>query len=403
MDVVDLAILAAREVVARAALDPATLALSLFGTVAPAPKAPNLGREVVLACSWPASISGHTVNMACVSSLEALATGARGLLLGEGTAALVGGAESLSNIPVTLSRRAAQSLQELGRAKSVKAKLAILSRLRLKDLAPVPPSIAEYSTGQSMGQACEKMARENEISRRAQDEIALLSQQRAWTATEEGYLAPQLAEVIPPPDYKALIDRDGTLRPTTSAADLAALKPVFDREYGTLTAGNSSPLADGAVALLLMTEERALAEGYAPLGYLRSWATFAVAPGEQLLQAPAYAIPLALDRAGMSLADVNLFEMHEAFGAQLLSNLKALASANFGRRELGRAGAVGEVDLDRLNVGGGSIAFGHPFGATGGRLVLQLLYELRRRGLGVGLAVSCAAGGLGSALVVERS
>jgi acetyl-CoA acyltransferase len=235
------------------------------------------------------------------------------------------------------------------------------------------------------------MARENDISRRAQDEIALLSHQRAAAAAEDGRLALQIAPAFPPPGYDKAVTRDNGVRADSSVEALAKLKPVFDKRYGTLTAGNSSPLTDGGSAVLLMSEEKAKALGYVPLGYIRSYAFTALNPGDQLLQGPAYAAPAALDAAGLKLADVDLVEMHEAFAAQILSNLKAFASKKFAER-----------DLDRFNVTGGSIAIGHPFGATGARVVTQLLYELRRRQKNLGLVTVCAAGGVGFAMVVER-
>jgi acetyl-CoA acyltransferase len=183
---------------------------------------------------------------------------------------------------------------------------------------------------------------------------------------------------------------------------LAALPPVFDKRYGTLTAGNSSPITDGASAVLLISEERARSLGLEPLGYVRSYAFAALDPASQLLQGPAYAAPLALDRADLALADVDLVEMHEAFAAQILSNLKAFASPRFARDELGRSAPLGEVDFERFNVNGGSIAIGHPFGATGARVTMQLLYEMRRRDVELGLMTVCAAGGVGFAMVVER-
>ena len=266
----------------------------------------------------------------------------------------------------------------------------------------MPPAIAEHSTGLTMGEACEKMAKENDISRRAQDEIALLSHQRAAAAAAEGRLGRQLVPVFPPPGYDRPVTADNGVRATTTLAALEELRPTFDRRFGTLTAGNSSPITDGGAAVLLMSERRARTAGLRPLGYLRSWAYAAFDPAGQLLQGPAYAAPVALDRAGLRLADIDLVEMHEAFAAQVLSNLKAFASPRFAREALGRSAPLGVVDLDRLNVNGGSIALGHPFGATGARLIIQLLEELARRGLQFGLITVCAAGGHGFAMVVER-
>jgi acetyl-CoA acyltransferase len=402
LDVVDLASAATAELIARTGVDPQEIDLSVFGVVVPALNAPNLGREVIFRTSLPMSIPGVTVNLACASSTRAMTFAAESILAGESTVALAGGAESLSNVPIQFSRRAAHTFMQLAKAKTLAQRIKVLSALRPGDLAPVTPAIAEYSTGMSMGEACEKMAKENDISRRAQDEIAQMSHERAAAAIADGRFAAQIAPVFPAPRYDEAVMVDNGVRPDSTVDALSKLKPVFDRKYGTLTAGNSSPLTDGGSAVLLMSEERAKALGYTPLGYIRSYAYAAVDPGEQLLQGPAYAAPSALDGAGLKLSDIDLVEMHEAFAAQILSNLKGFASAKFAQDELGRGGPLGEVDFAKLNVTGGSISIGHPFGATGARVVMQLLYELRRRGQNLGLATVCAAGGVGLAMVVER-
>lgn len=403
MEAVDLAGVAAAELVTRSGIDPSELDLSVFGVVVPSQQTPNLGREVVFRASLPMSLPGTTVNLACASANRAIVSVAEAILLGEAEVGLAGGAESLSNVPLQFRRQAARRFVALSRARSAAERLAIGARFRLRDFAPVPPAIAEYATGLSMGEACEKMAKENAISRRAQDEIALLSHQRAAAAQAEGRFAGQIVATFPPLTYDRAVLSDRGVRPDTTAEALAALPPAFDRRFGTLTAGNSSPLTDGGSAVLLASEKKAKALGIAPLGFIRSYAFAAVDPGGQLLQGPAYAVPLALDRAGLTLADIDLVEMHEAFAAQVLSNLKAFASPRFAREELGRSAPLGELDLERVNVNGGSIALGHPFGATGGRLTIQLLAELKRRNLQLGLLTVCAAGGHGFAMVVERA
>jgi len=402
MDSIDLAGVAAGELVARTGIDPAEIDLSVFGTVIPQVNAPNLGREVVFRTGLPMDIPGTTVNLACASSNRAICFGAEAILTGECEVVLAGGAESLSNVPILFSKRASRRFMELSRAKSLPAKVSTLAQLRPADLAPVAPAIAEYTTGMTMGEAAEKMAKENDVSRRAQDEIALMSHQRAAAATEDGRMGEMLATTFPPPRYDQAVAADNGVRSDTSMEALGTLKPVFDRRYGTLTAGNSSPLTDGGSAVLLMSEEKAKSLGFEPLGFIRSFAFTALDPGGQLLQGPAYAAPLALERAGVELSDMDLVEMHEAFAAQILSNMKAFASKRFAEKELGRSKPVGEIDLERFNVTGGSIAIGHPFGATGARIVTQLLYELRRRGENLGLVTVCAAGGMGHAMVVER-
>ena len=402
MDVVDLAGVAAAELIDRLEIDPAAIDRSIFGVVVPALHAPNLGREVVFRAALPSATPGSTVNLACASSNRAIADGAASILIGHSEVVLAGGAESLSNVPIQYSKRASRRLMEFSQAKSLRQRIGVISKVRPGDLVPVPPAIAEYTTGMSMGQACEKMARENDISRRAQDEIALMSHQRAAAAIEAGWFDDQIVPTFPRPRYSEAVGRDSGVREDASLEALAELRPVFDRRYGSLTAGNSSPLTDGAAAVLLMSESKASALGCEPLGYIRSFAFAALDPGSQLLQGPAYAAPMALDRAGLKLSEMDLVEMHEAFAAQIVSNLKAFASPRFARRELGRSEPLGEIDFDRFNVTGGSIAIGHPFGATGARVTMQLLHELRRRDLGLGLMTVCAAGGVGFAMVVER-
>jgi acetyl-CoA acyltransferase len=400
LDAVDLAGVAAGEAVARSGVDPAEIDLLIAGIVVAPLHAPNLGREVVFRAALPESIPGTSVNLACASSNRAIVSGAEAILLGEAEVVVAAGAESLSNVPIAFSKRAAGKFQALAKARTAGARLAALGRFRPRDFAPVPPAIAEYSTGLTMGESCEKMAKENGVSRRAQDEIALLSHRRASAAEAEGRFADQIVPVFPAPGFAA-VAKDNGVRADTTLEALAALKPVFDRRFGTLTAGNSSPITDGGSAVVLASEARARSLGAPVLGYIRSWAWFAVPPGGQLLQGPAYAAPLALERAGLTLADIDLVETHEAFAAQVLSNLKAWASAKFAAEELGRSAPIGEVDLDRWNVNGGSIALGHPFGATGARVTMQLLSELARRGKQLGLLTVCAAGGHGFAMVVE--
>jgi acetyl-CoA acyltransferase len=285
------------------------------------------------------------------------------------------------------------------KARSVGDRLKAFSRIRPAHLKPIAPAIAEPTTGLTMGQSAEKMAQENGISRESQDAWALRSHRLAAAGTEDGRLTRELAPVY---FQGTAITRDNGIRSDTSAEKLAALKPVFDRKYGSVTAGNASPLTDGASAVLLMSEEKAKALGITPLGYIRSWAYSALAPSAQLLQGPAYAAPVALDRAGVSMKDIELLEMHEAFAAQVLSNLQALDSDTFANKELNRSAKVGIPEDSRINVMGGSIAIGHPFGATGGRLTTTLLRELKRRGQNLGLLTVCAAGAMGFSMVVER-
>ena len=253
-----------------------------------------------------------------------------------------------------------------------------------------------------MGGSAERMAKANGISRDDQDAWALRSHELAAAGTEDGRLTAEIVPVYVPPAFEQVVTRDNGIRTDSSLEKLAKLRPVFDRKHGSVTAGNASPLTDGASAVVLMNGDKAIAEGIQPMGWIRSWAWTALDPAGQLLQGPAYAAPLALDRAGLTMKDIGLMEMHEAFAAQVLSNLQALSSKEFAQGELGRSEPVGHPDIERINVMGGSLSIGHPFGATGGRLTMTLLNEMDRRDVEFGLITVCAAGGLGFAMVVER-
>lgn len=391
-----------QELMQRTELDPAELDSVIFGQVIPGLTAASIAREVVLTAGLPRRVEAYTVARACATSLQTLVSAANAIALGQADVVIAGGTESMSDPPIFTSRPLARALAESSRARTLAARLKPFQKLSPKDLVPVPPAIAEYTTGLSMGESAEKMAKENGISRKAQDELALASHQNAARAWKEGAFEAEVMHLAVPPKYSTIADKDNLVREDTSLEALGALKPVFDRKYGTVTAGNASPLTDGAAALLVMSEEKAKALGYEPLGFLKAHAFAATDPADQLLQGPAYAAPIALDRAGMQLADFDLIEMHEAFAAQLASNLQAFASKSFAEK-LGRAAPLGEVDRTKLNVNGGSIALGHPFAATGARLVHQALQALKRRGLGTALVTACAQGGQGAALVLERA
>ncbi len=288
------------------------------------------------------------------------------------------------------------------KAKDPMSKLKAFGDLKARDLLPNPPAIAEYSTGQTMGQSAEVMAKANGISREAQDRFALRSHQKAAEAWEKGIYAEEVMPYPVGPRFEQVVEKDNIVRPDTTLEKLSSLKPAFDRKYGTITAGTSSPLTDGASALLLMSEEKAKALGYTPLAFVEGWAFAAVDPGWQLLQAPAFAAPKVLDALGLTLDDIDLVDMHEAFAAQVLSNLQALASKAFAEEHLGRTRPVGEVPDEKLNIYGGSISLGHPFAATGTRQLLTMARELDRRGGGKALITQCAAGGMGAAVVLSR-
>jgi acetyl-CoA acyltransferase len=399
---IDLGTLAVRELMNRAEVPGGEVDGVVYGTVVHSVQAPNIAREVSLKAGLPPAVPAFTVSRACASANQAITSGAEQIALGHGDVVVAGGAESLTDIPILVSKPLRDRLVAASKAKSLGGRLKAFAGFRPGELAPMTPAIAEPSTGETMGESAERMAKENGITRAEQDRWALRSHQLAAQGTEDGRLTAEIAPVYLPPKYDDVADRDNGIRTDTSLEKLASLKPVFDRKYGSVTAGNASGLTDGASAVLLMSEERAKAEGPAPLGYIRSWAYAALAPGDQLLQGPAFAVPKALDRAGVTMQDIELWEMHEAFAAQVLSNLQWLDSETFARERLGRSEKVGILPEDRINVMGGSVALGHPFGATGGRLTVTLLNEMARRGLSLGLISVCAAGALGFAMVVER-
>ena len=399
---IDLGKLCVAELLQRTNLDGKEVQGLVFGTVIPSVLAPNIAREVSLMPQLPKGVQAFSVSRACASANQAITDAADQIALGHLDVAIAGGSESLSNIPILHAQGFAESLVLASKAKSLAGRLKALSRIRPRDLIPVTPAIAEPSTGETMGQSAEKMAKLNSIPREEQDHFALRSHRLAAAGTADGRLTAEIMPVYVPPKFENVITSDNGIREDTSYEQLAALKPVFDRKYGSVTAGNSSPLTDGGACVLLMSEEKARALGYPPLGIIRSYAYAALDPGEQLLQAPVLAAPVALKRAGLSLKDIDLVEMHEAFAAQVLSNLKGFESKYWAERA-GFSQPVGEVDRAKLNVMGGSIAIGHPFGATGARITTTLLNELRRRGGQFGLMTVCAAGGMGFAMVVERT
>jgi acetyl-CoA acyltransferase len=392
---------AARELLYRSEVDGQEIDEVIFSQVIPSVLTPNVAREVSLLPQLPPSVPAYTINRACASAAQAINNAADQIRLGNADVVLAGGVETLSDIPILHSRRFSRLLVDASKARSVGSRLATVSRVRPRDLVPVTPAIAEPSTGESMGQSAEKMAKENGISREEQDRVALMSHQRAAAATADGTLPAEIAPWFAGRDMDEVVTADNGIRPDTSLDALAKLKPVFDRKYGTVTAGNSSPLTDGAAAVLLMAEEKARSLGYEPLAFIRSYAVSAVDPAWQLLMGPVYAVPKALERAKLSWNELGLIEIHEAFAAQVLSNAQAWASQAWADR-LGLPGPVGEVDWDRTNVTGGSIAIGHPFAATGARLVTRLANEMHRRDVQFGLISICAQGGMGYAMVLER-
>ncbi|QCR35436.1 acetyl-CoA C-acyltransferase FadI [Nissabacter sp. SGAir0207] len=397
---VDLGKMVVSELLARSGLDPQVIDQLVFGQVVQMPEAPNIAREIVLGTGMSTATDAYSVSRACATSFQAVANVAESILAGTVQVGIAGGADSSSVLPIGVSKALARTLVDANKARSLSQRLKLFSRLRPRDLLPVPPAVAEYSTGLRMGDTAEQMAKSHGISREAQDALAHRSHQLAAAAWRDGLLSEQVMAAHVPP-YRTPLVEDNNIRRESKPEDYARLRPAFDRRHGSVTAANSTPLTDGAAAVLLMSESRAAALGMAPLGYLRSYAFTAIDVREDMLLGPAYATPLALERAGLQLADLDLVDMHEAFAAQTLANLKMFASPAFARDKLQRPQPLGEVDPEKFNVLGGSIAYGHPFAATGARMITQTLHELRRRGGTLGLTTACAAGGLGAAMILE--
>jgi len=362
--------------------------------------APNVAREIALDLGLGAGVEGMTVTRACASGLQAITLAAAAIERGEADVLIAGGSDSTSNAELKMPQKVVHTLAPLALGKPTPGDvLGALAQLApFTDILPKTPKIAERTTGEVMGESAERMARRNEISREAQDTFALTSHQRAAKAIADGLFDD---EIVPVVTERGEVRADGLVRADTSLEKLAKLRPVFAKD-GTLTAGNSSALTDGAGAVLLMSEEKANALGLTPLAAFVSWAYVAVDPKDQLLIGPAIAVPRALERAGLELSDVDYVDLHEAFAAQVLSVTKAFGSAAFARERLGRGAAVGEVDPARLNVYGGSLALGHPFGATGARMVTTMANALARGKAGKAVLGICAAGGIGAAAVLER-
>jgi len=397
---VDLGKMVVNELLARHDLSPLEIDQLVYGQVVQMPAAPNIAREIVLGTGMNVHTDAYSVSRACATSFQSTVNVMESILLGNADVGIAGGADSTSVSPIQVSKNLARALVDLQKTKTFGQKWQVLKHLGLKDLVPVPPAVAEYSTGLSMGNTAEQMAKTHGITRAEQDALAHRSHTLAAQNWNDGYMAHEVMTAYPEP-YKKAVERDNNIRFDSTLDGYARLRPAFDRKFGTVTAANATPLTDGASAVILMNEAKAKALGYTPLGYIKSYAFAAIDVWEDMLMGPSYATPLALERAGMNLSDLTLIEMHEAFAAQTLSNVKMFGSDKFAQEKLGRSKATGEIDMDKFNVQGSSIAYGHPFAATGTRMITQMLNELNRRGGGTGLLTACAAGGLGAAMIVE--
>jgi acetyl-CoA acyltransferase len=390
-----------RGLLTRTGLPPEEVDRVVMGTVIQDVQTSNVAREAALAAGIPNDVPAFTVTMACISSNQALTSGVDLVRAGLADRVIAGGTETLSDPPIRVARPVRKRLFEARHAKGALDYFQLLEGLNPRDIIPESPSIAEFSTGEVMGESADRLAAAFGVSRREQDEYALRSHRKAAEARDEGRLEAELCTAAVPPDFDP-ITTDNVIRDDTSLDKLRQLPPAFVKPFGTVTAGNSSALTDGASATLVMAREVAEADGYAPKAALRDYTYVAQDPGTELLLGPAYAIPQVLDEAGLALDDIDVIELHEAFAGQVLAVLEALQSDTFAEEQLNRSSAVGSVDLERLNTWGGSLSLGHPFGATGTRLVTTAAHRLRVEDGRWALVAACAAGGQGHAMLVER-
>lgn len=385
----DLGVHAVNGLIEKHRLEPESVDELVYGIVIYDPKIPNIAREIAFKTSLPSTVRAHTVSNNCITGIHAITAIYDSIIHGRTEIGIAGGTESMSNPPILFGRKLSRIFLDAASAKTFGAKLTNFLKVRPWHFKPEAPAIAEPSTGLTMGQHCEIMAKEWKIPREEQDEIAYHSHMNAHAATEDGRLK---AEIVPLDG----VDRDLLIRADTTLEKLAKLPPVFDRsERATITAGNSSPLTDGASAVLLMSEQRAKKEGREPLAFIKAFEYAAIDPEDGLLMAPGIAVPRVLKKAGLKLSDMDIIEVHEAFGAQVACNIRAWEN---GWKEE----AIGKVDRGKLNPLGSSIAVGHPFAATGGRIVTTLANEMKRRNSKYGLISICAAGAMAAAMILER-
>lgn len=397
----DLGRMAIQGLLARNNVDPATIDQVIMGSVIQDVSTSNVARESALGAGVPNTVPAYTIAMACISSNQAITAGMDLIRSGQAKIILAGGTETMSDIPVRFKKKFRQNLLAARKYKSPLEFLKFFKGLGIKDFLPELPAIAEFSTGETMGTSADRMAARFGISRNDQDEFAMRSHHLAAKATADGLLDEELIPTAVPPKFK-VVEHDNGFRADTSMEVLGKLRPAFIKPHGTITAGSSSFFTDGASASFIMDEQTALALGLKPKAYLRSYNFVSQDPGEELLLGPAYATPKVLDAMNLTLDDIDVFELHEAFAGQVLSVLAALDSTEFAKKSLGKDKKVGAIPMDKLNTLGGSLSLGHPFGATGVRLVTTAANRLIREDGKYALVTACAAGGQGHAIILER-
>jgi acetyl-CoA acetyltransferase family protein len=401
----DLGTIVVRELLERNDISADMLNEVIIGNIAQPPEAANIARIIALQAGISQDTPAFSVQRNCASGMEAIANAYYRILANEGDLYLAGGVESMSRIPLLFNEAATKWFGHLSKAKSLTQRLGTVLRFKFNFLNPIiglQLGLTDGFCGLNMGQTAEILAKEFKINRDEQDQFAMYSHNKAEEATKNGILKEEIVPVPIPPKYEKMIDEDNGIRQGQSMEALAKLKTVFDRHNGTVTAGNASQITDGAAAVLVMTEERAKELDLKPLGRIRSFAFAGLDPSRMGL-GPAFATPIALERAGVSMKDIQLIEINEAFAAQVIANMKIFESDDLSKKYLNKDKAAGAIDMDILNVNGGAIALGHPVGASATRLIITLLKEMNRRDLNLGLATLCVGGGQGATFVLERN
>jgi acetyl-CoA acyltransferase len=398
----DLGKTAAVELINRTEIPPGEIDKVFIGSVIPSVRTPNLAREIALGSGVPPSVPAFTVTSACASASQAFTSAVDSIMSGDSEVVLTGGADSVHDSPYLSARGPRSRLYDSARSINLIEKAMPLLKMGSGESSFSLPLMPERSTGHTLGESAEELARRYQISRDEQDSFAARSHTLASRAQAEGIFDDEVVHTFVPPDFTEIVSGDNSVRYDMSVEALSALPPVFDKEFGTVTEGNSAPFADGASVILLMSEEKARALGYKPIAFVRSYAYAALDPSDGSLMAPAYSTPAALERAGIGLDEIDLVEIHEAFSSQVISYVRALGSKGFAKEKLGRSQPVGEIDMEKLNVSGGSIAIGHTLGATGARIIMTLAYRMSKRKGNFGLVSLASAGGLGVSIVLEK-
>lgn len=392
---------AIRGLLNKTGIKPSEVGYVCMGTVISNVKTSNVAREAALTAGIPQTSPCHTVTMACISANQAIVSALHVLQNGDTDVAIAGGTDCTSDAPILFNRPMRKKLFKAQKLKGFADTLKFVTGLRFKDFVPEAPAIAEFLTNRTMGFDCDTLAARYNVGRKEQDEFAVRSHQLAAKADEAGFLANEIAPVEIAPSFKR-ITKDNGFRADTTLEKIAKLKPAFVKEGGTITAANASFLTDGAAAVLLMTEDKAKQLGLRPKAYLHSYSFSGCDLKEELLLGPTYAMSKLLTKTGIALNDIDVFEFHEAFAGQILVNLKCMASDEFAQQKLGREKAIGQVPMDKLNIYGGSLSLGHPFGATGARLVTTAANRLQKENGKYALLSACAAGAHGHAMILEK-